>query len=148
MIDEPAPVTVVPKLVRHNRTLIRGCDCRRIAWETPDMDIWNEGNPDPCYVRIMLENSGCALWDASGCGNVSDSLPLPHDLMDDLERWITDYEDVGYFFGAVEYLYEANPAFPMEWFNRRGEALAQRLRDHLPSGWRVVHQPLRRDYRL
>jgi hypothetical protein len=140
--------TSIEKLKYRGRRSVWGCHCRPEKWEDDYIYDWSEGNPDPCFVKIMLEYSSCELWNSAGEGSSANSLPLPRDLMDDLFRWCTDYEDIGDFFGSVDYLYECNPAFPVEWFNRRGEALAQRLRDHLPNNWRVVHHPLRRDYSL
>lgn len=79
---------------------------------------------------------------------VPEALPGISDaLIRDLWRWQCDYDwlcNNGWF--TKHDVREADPDFPRDWFNRRGETLAARLRSELGPRWSIWHHPLKQDY--
>lgn len=123
------------------------CACRPAEWlEQDDGKWWEDGDTAvPTYVKLMLD---CChddnVWDSEGASHVLYALPVSFSLHFDIGRWSADHADMeGWLRG--EYLYaENNPDYPLEWMNRRGAALADRLRGELGPEWTVDHQLLHR----
>ncbi|MEJ7928198.1 hypothetical protein WG908_15735 [Sphingobium sp. AN641] len=113
------------------------CDCHPLP-EFLDTELLESR-----FVRLWLWVSSTGLWDELGQDVAVDELAISGDLQRDIARWAADYDDVGNgMLPMIDHLAEAHPAFPLDWFNRRGELLKARLEAELGDEWVVEHRRL------
>ncbi|APG62289.1 hypothetical protein LPB140_05130 [Sphingorhabdus lutea] len=113
---------------------------RAYVHEPGTLAQWDEYNSRPRYVRIMLEYSSYGIYNGEGESTIADTLPISPSLCRDIERWNHDYQYFGQDISEGYTLYEESPLFPHDHFNRRGEALATRMREELGPEWEVFYQ--------
>lgn len=136
------------------------CECRRTDLDRSpaDLDGWMDEvragmaidrkfgktscNDEPHFLILMLDADDYLAKDAScACGSLEE-LPISDQLFFDFARWGADYGDIGRTMFSHEILQECDPNFPRNWFNQRGGALIERLREELGSEWTIEHSPL------
>ncbi|QJQ32748.1 hypothetical protein GV829_10095 [Sphingomonas lacunae] len=127
------------------RITIRPCHCRPDPLDA-HAGPWGE-TPDDRTVTLWLDICATGLWDGSGMSGMPEHLPIPFALAQDIGRWQADYDDswnIARWHSREEGPPEFSPDYPHDHFDRRGEALAERLRAALGEAWTVRHAPLMR----
>lgn len=80
------------------------------------------------YVRIMADFTATGLWSEFGHMMEPSELPVPSSLLEELEEWVHEYEDMD---GS------ATTTIWKEW-NERGLVLAHKIKELLPD-WKVMY---------
>lgn len=125
------------------RITIRPCHCRPDPLDAP-AGQWGE-RPDDRTVTLWLDILATGLWHGGGLAGMPEHLPIPSALVQDIVRWQADYNDswnIARWHPNEQGPPELSPDYPHDHFNRRGEALAARLRNALGDEWTVRHVPL------
>jgi hypothetical protein len=130
---------------RNHYITLRPCACLPRREYSPRGQWRSEKEPQK-FVHLWLDICASGLWGSDGTEGIVDDLPISDALITAIERWQQDYDDSWNMMtkaaegGPPEY----EAAYPHDWFDARGAALAAALRAELGPEWEITHKPLMR----